>query len=600
MSYLEKKVNSKIKNLYDLGLQVIPIIAETKRPLIKWELWQTKRITDDDFNNYLLACNNFGFVTGELSGIVVIDADNQDAINWCNENLPPTFVLNYKTGKAHYYFKHHKKHRIINNTKILGKDKPPIDRRADGGFARFPVVPELTKEILDNLPTYEDSWFPIIDKKERTHLEVKDIVNQPIKERMARDFLNNKKGCQEGTGADKYCFALACALVGEFLLTKESAIDLLYEWGQKSDQLDTNGRYFPWSLKDITHKIETALDRVDFTGSGLKDWVNYANTDHIGQSKPEVKEKRFRFYTEKELFALPPLKFLVDDHLPEKGLCVIFGQSGNYKTFYALEMAKSISTGLSFFKKYKVNTKKPVVYIASEGFFGLQSRIKSWNSDRSVSDQDNILYLNDSLHKDEDYIHLLNESQEHFGQLPIVFIDTLSCNFSGDTSSNEQMNIWCQRLLRIFKDTLVVVIHHAGWLSDHERGASAIRDNATTSIQINKPDAHSFHAVKCVKQKDFAPFDSYCIEPNTIEESVVLRIEDRSIVKQKVLQDLAKAIGDTNKSLNIKQIMSLTWVTSQQLNDRTIRRYLKEAVALNLLEQLGKGVMNDEFQWFKC
>ena len=67
----------------DEGLSIIPIHADTKRPAVKWRDYQTRPPTEQEVTDWFTMWPeaNIAVVTGEVSGIVVVDCDNDAALN---------------------------------------------------------------------------------------------------------------------------------------------------------------------------------------------------------------------------------------------------------------------------------------------------------------------------------------------------------------------------------------------------------------------------------------------------------------------------------------------------------------------------------------
>ena len=85
--------------------------------------------------------NNLSILTGEASGVVVLDID-VPALPWWSEllklnpELPLTFTVQTPSGGLHYYFKYNESTKKFHNmNSILGQR---IDYRTDGGLAVFP------------------------------------------------------------------------------------------------------------------------------------------------------------------------------------------------------------------------------------------------------------------------------------------------------------------------------------------------------------------------------------------------------------------------------------------------------------------------------
>jgi len=116
------------------GFSLIPVEYGGKRPTIYWKDYQTHRASDEDLQSWFAYGTNLniGIVTGKISGVIVIDADSTDAVEWCEANLPPTPTVQTAQGR-HYYVKFAPG---IKNTVNIGGLK--LDIRAEGGYVVAP------------------------------------------------------------------------------------------------------------------------------------------------------------------------------------------------------------------------------------------------------------------------------------------------------------------------------------------------------------------------------------------------------------------------------------------------------------------------------
>ena len=111
----------------ELGWSLIPVSKE-KRPLIQWMRYQETKATLEEIEGWIQRWPDMclGAVTGEISGIVAIDIDEQDP----DVSSYPVTAMS-KTGRngRHLFYEYPGKH-IANAVRML----PNTDLRGDGGF----------------------------------------------------------------------------------------------------------------------------------------------------------------------------------------------------------------------------------------------------------------------------------------------------------------------------------------------------------------------------------------------------------------------------------------------------------------------------------
>ena len=120
---------------HEAGMQVIPIDCDNKVPLVKWKQYQTQEQEYEEVDYWWTEWPNadVGIITGELSGIVAVDCDNEAAIQAvADAGIHSTVQSNTKRGK-HLIFSH-PDHRVKNQANWRGMDK--VDVRGDGGYIK--------------------------------------------------------------------------------------------------------------------------------------------------------------------------------------------------------------------------------------------------------------------------------------------------------------------------------------------------------------------------------------------------------------------------------------------------------------------------------
>lgn len=214
---------------------------------------------------------NVGIVTGRGSGLVVVDLDSPTDARWAMEHFGDTpFVV--QTGKQgwHLYYRCPSDGTEIGNrVRLWGRQ---IDLRADGGYVVAPpsMHPETgkvyrwktpLKELsLADMPEFDQSWLPT---PERTVASPKLVFPQNRKNNIerARRYLGTIR-CVAGNAAHNTLFRACCKLIELFNLSESELRNLLVEWSQ-TNCFDQNQQPYPWSKKEIDHKITDSFKIVN-------------------------------------------------------------------------------------------------------------------------------------------------------------------------------------------------------------------------------------------------------------------------------------------------------------------------------------------------
>ena len=227
----------------------------------------------------------------------------------------------------------------------------------------------------------------------------------------------------------------------------------------------------------------------------------------IISERAEKTERRYTFLTEHEIEALPPINYLVDKVLPLGGYGLIYGRRGSGKTFDALDLALSITTGRHYHGLETHASGSTVAYIMSEGAAGLRKRIAAWKQARLVTSVPGFhalpvaVPLNDPIALAE-----LCLAIEALPSTPsLLVIDTLARSASGlDENSSQDMTRFISIIdsLRERFGCAVVPIHHAGWNAAHERGSTVIGDAADWIMKVSRDPDDETVTCKTEKVKD--------------------------------------------------------------------------------------------------
>jgi hypothetical protein len=261
---------------------IIPC-KKDKRPIVAWADYQHTRPTTEQVkewwgNKYKAA--NIGLITGEISGVDVIDCDTEEAFENFNENFMPDSVVTpiAKTPNGyHIYFKH--RPGLSNAVRAISG----TDLRTNGGYVIAPP------SIGVNGKGYE--WFKGLSLKEVEPVPMPDFVFDILKQAgISNSHLNNSISNNVKDNSNKSISILQspCQISG-FSKKGQRDDDLFhvanclvkggYEKDRITEVLTILARNCnpPFDEKEIPVKIKSALSRKEGSEKNLsqeiREWV---------------------------------------------------------------------------------------------------------------------------------------------------------------------------------------------------------------------------------------------------------------------------------------------------------------------------------------
>jgi hypothetical protein len=321
-----------------LGLPVVFLKAQSKEPW--YTNWQNQANTDQLMLRGTWQGNDLEGNVGVQMGrgkcpIIDIECDDEDAEKeyqalW-NGKTPkvPTFkgsrgkhrLFKWRKGLPNkaYYHAGKIEIRIGNGGGAQSVFPPSVHPTGavyawEPGLSIFDVEPgDIPDEILQKLVALDKSKSTASGGTESVdHEEAIQGVALSIADRkkQAQKWLTAHPGMQAGSGngCDQKVTWLAIQLLWGFALPADIAVDLLAEWGARSDQIDAHGLPYPWSRYEMERKVNWALsshyenkigDRLYATAvdtAGLEQAMAAAPKDQFAEItaaiKKEIKEEK--------------------------------------------------------------------------------------------------------------------------------------------------------------------------------------------------------------------------------------------------------------------------------------------------------------------
>lgn len=243
------------------GFSIIPLappvngdVKSGKKPTIPWKVFQSRKPTQQEIDQWFFrSSHNIGIVTGRISGIVVVDCDDEQAVRWCQEELADTAMI-ARTGSGFHLFYSHPGSVIRNGAKLQGLN---LDLRADGGYVVAPPSVHHSGQSYMKLgdwtswpPRFDPCWLSRRNDNAVSVISDNGVDSDRIRNR-ARKYVERMFSIA-GQGGDLSLFRVACVLIQKFELSFDIALEELRRWNQ------TNAEP-PWDDKRLRYKLNEAL-----------------------------------------------------------------------------------------------------------------------------------------------------------------------------------------------------------------------------------------------------------------------------------------------------------------------------------------------------
>lgn len=218
----------------------------------------------------------------------------------------------------------------------------------------------------------------------------------------------------------------------------------------------------------------------------------YINNNYIKASRKGLNLRRVKDL----ILDIKEPEWIIEDVCEKDSVIDIYGAPKTGKSFVAVDMALSVSLGLTW-HGYKTE-KHPVIYLAGEGQRGIARRISAWQqyyghdvfaSQLFISDR-GIRFLDQKDH--QELIDHISEIQDEMGNIGFIVIDTLARNFgAGNENSTEDMNLFIERVdaLKNIFGSCIALIHHTGHMSSgRARGSSVLPAAVDAEFSVKRKD----------------------------------------------------------------------------------------------------------------
>jgi hypothetical protein len=248
----------------------------------------------------------------------------------------------------------------------------------------------------------------------------------------------------------------------------------------------------------------------------------------------------------REIKALPDPVWLIDGMVSEQSMGFIYGPPASLKTFIALDLALSITTGLATWWNRAIKRRGAVIYVSSEGQANLKFRIMAWEANRkTVADAAPFYLLRQTLNfmKADDVNKLLATIEEAAAKaacpIAAVFVDTVSRVLPGaEENQQKDMTLFvaaCDAIRQRFS-TVVFGIHHVN-KSGEFRGSTVMPGAGDFLIEVRREPGEMTGSIVAKKIKDAEDgweqgFEVKTMTVGTLGLQTSLAVDPTATVKQ--------------------------------------------------------------------
>lgn len=288
-----------------------------------------------------------------------------------------------------------------------------------------------------------------------------------------------------------------------------------------------------------------------------------------------------------QLNTLPPTEILSGTRFVARGLNVVFGASGAFKSFYVLDAALRTAQSL------------PVAYVAAEGAGGLSARVSAWCKYHNSPPGDLHFICEEINLRDTTAVNRLGLALNPV-KPKLIVVDTLArCMIGGDENSAKDVGLaihGCSSLQRAFAASMCLV-HHTNKADRSERGSGALRGASDAMIEVSSSGDGLIRA-SCSKTKDAEPWETENLTFHQVDRSGVLIPASDSLlvslkltpVEKQIMEFLGLSVFDSIGA-QVQQVVNALNISERHvyrllsgLKNRGLAQHAKRGLPMNLTD----------------
>lgn len=265
----------------------------------------------------------------------------------------------------------------------------------------------------------------------------------------------------------------------------------------------------------IAASDELATAAFNTQGRSAADLFDEARTKlgQIQEQRNVGASRRLPVLTGPELVAAAEsMDWLVDGILPEQSMGMLFGASGTFKSFVALDAVLHVVHGLPWLGRR--TGQGPALWLAAEGGTSFGHRVNAWHRARRLPVSKDLIGIPVAVDLGIDAWRVVDAVQSTVAVTPrIMVIDTLSQTYTAGAEENSatHMAAYLREIGTRFRDLwkcVVIIVHHSGHsATERPRGSSAIQANTAFLFGCWRDEKEMLATLSCQHMKDGDRFD---------------------------------------------------------------------------------------------
>lgn len=314
---------------------------------------------------------------------------------------------------------------------------------------------------------------------------------------------------------------------------------------------------------------------------------------YLAETAPPADDLDAEYLDATELGDLPKPDPLIDGVLARHCYMVLRGRDGTFKSFVALDWALCIATGKPWQGSPAERAK--VLYIAGEGAYGMDARIRAWCMAWQRTPERGWFTLRKSsvnlFTGGAPLDHLVAKVERD--QVGLVVVDTLRRASGAADGNTSDMGVVVDAIDRIKQATThgsVLVIAHTDKSDSDTRGYSGIEDDADIIWHAKRNEGENELDLTNTKMKDGPDGATFQLEPASVMESLVIQSRNGAEPASMVLDTDAQVMAA------MRDVFASTGATARELltvlegmPERTMYRAVGRLEAAGRLHRERKG-----------